>query len=204
MNKDICSEMYNSVMQYVRQTHAEEIEKAYEYFWEEEYPEDFLSDRALEFGFVNFEDWLTCDYRPREGKGFIDRYIEVMKPEPESTRALEAMRDSFISLYEVLSSDGVLELKDIAIGDNVEIKDERLAGIPPGNIFAARIITLDGNHIMGRCVYPFANKKEAVLSSLESQFNRFVKHKDPKGTMEQFLREESYMFNTIWVSCLSA
>ncbi len=203
MKKDRCTEMYNSVVQYARQNHADEIDKAYEYFWEEEFPEDFLSGRALELGFVNFEDWLVCDYRPDDGKGFIDRYVEEQKPGPEAVRVLEAMRDSAISLYEVKAGNGTVALRDIALGEDVPIKDKRLSGLLPGNVFAARIIDLDGEHVLGRCVYPFADRKDAVLKALESQFQRYVKNKDPEGDMARFIVEESYMFNTIWVSLLN-
>jgi hypothetical protein len=203
VREDIWTGAYNSVVQYARQTHADEIDKAYEYFWEEEYPEDFLSGRALELGFVNFEDWLVCDYRPADGKGLIDRYVEEQRPGPEAVRVLEAMRDSVISLYEVVAGNGAATLRDIALGEDVPIKDERLSGLLPGKVFAARIIDLGGEHVLGRCVYPFADRKEAVLKALDSQFQRYLKNKDPEGDMARFIAEESYMFNTIWVSTLN-
>lgn len=203
MGEDIWTGAYNSVVQYARQNHAEEIEKAYEYFWEEEFPEDFLSGRALELGFVNFEDWLVCDYRAGDGKGFIDRYVDEQKPGAETVRVLEAMRDSVISLYEVEAENGAVALRDIARGKDVPIKDERISGLAPGSVFAARIIDLGGERVLGRCVYPFADRKEAVLTALDSQFQRYLKNKNPEGDMAGFLVEESYMFNTIWVSLLN-
>lgn len=203
MGEDIWADAYNGIIQFAREKHAEEIETAYEYFWEEEYPEDFLSGKALELGFANFEDWLVCDYRPDGGNGFIDRYIGEQKPGPEAVHTLEVMRDSLISLYEVVSSNGEIILEDIAMGGKVALRDERLSGLAPGSVFAARIINMDGSPVLGRCVYPFADRKEASLSALDSQFQRYKKNKNPEGGMADFLREETYVFNTIWVSLLN-
>lgn len=196
-------ELYNSVMEYAREKFPGEIDAAYDYFWEEEDPSEFLMGLALDIAFVNFEDWLVCDYKPREGKGFIDRYIDDKNPASEPRAVLEAMRNSFISLYEVVSGNEGLILNDLALGRQLTVSDVRLNGLGPGEVFAARVFKSGGILVLGRCVYPFGSRKDQALSFLEKQFNRYIKNKNPGGDTETFLREESYVFNTLWVSCLA-
>lgn len=203
MRETILNQAYNSVVAYVRAKHVEEIDEAYDYFWEEEDPADFLGGRPLELGFMNFEDWLVCDYRPGEAKGFIDRFIEDSRPDKEMAAVLEAMEDSVISLYEVISAQGTLTLKDLAMGGQVRIRNKRLSGLRTSSVFATRLIDVEGEKAMGRCVYPFADRKALVLDSLEGQFRRYQKHKNPGSSMADFLADETYAFNTIWVSCLN-
>lgn len=196
-------ELYGSVIEYARENHPEEIDLAYDYFWEEEDPTEFLLGKALELGFVNFEDWLVCDYRADDGTGLIDRYTGDENPSPEAVEHLMAMRDSFISLYEVSSSDGVLRLTDITQGEEHEVEDSRLHGLDPGYVLAARLIPTGGGLVLGRCIYPFGVKRrELAASSLDMQFSRFKKNENPEADMADFLREESGVFNMIWVSCL--
>jgi len=205
VTKERLNDVFNDVIVYVRENHASEIDKAYDYYWEEEDPEEFLSGMAVEIGFVNFEDWLVCDYRSDEGKGFIARYIEDRKPDKETASILGKMQDSLLSLYEVVSKDenGVL-LKDLAIGKEITVQDERLSGLPEGELFSTRFIGTNGNLLMGRCVYPFgARRNEQVLLYLEKQFARYRKRKNPAGGMADFLKEEAYSFNNIWLACLS-
>jgi len=196
-------ELYGSVIEYTRENHPEEIDRAYEHFWEEEDPSEFLLGTALELGFVNFEDWLVCDYRAGDGTGIIDRYIGDRDPSPEAAALLKAMKDSCISLYEVASTDGALRLKDIALGEEVEVEDPRLHGLARGYALAARLIRAGGGPVLGRCIYPFGvERKELASSFLDMQFSRYRKNKNPEADMAAFLREESGVFNMVWVTCL--
>ena len=52
-----------SIIQFVRENHAETIDKAYKYFWDDQTPEEFMGGTALSLGFMNFEDWLIFDYK---------------------------------------------------------------------------------------------------------------------------------------------
>jgi hypothetical protein len=201
MREDI-SEVFNKVIQYIRTKHAGEIDTAYEFFWEEEDPQDILSSNALELGFLNFEDWLVCDYHPKEGTGFIDRYIQDEKPDEETMKLLGSLKDSFISLYEVLSVEGSVQLKDLVRNTELTLQEEGLSSLTPGKLFATRLLSIDDEPFMGRCVYPFGDRKDPVLQALQSQYERYTKHVDSGADMEAFLRSETYVVNTIWVSSL--
>lgn len=195
--------VFRSVMQFIREKSGEEIDRAYEYFWEEEYPEDFLRGTALDIAFINFEDWLLCDY-VEPGKGaFIDLYSEEKALDARTIETLRAMKESVISLYEVTSSDNGVLLKDLLLGGQARLLGQGMEELKKGDLFATRFIELDDERIMSRCVYPFARKvKDTVLGYLEGQFERYRNNKNPEGTMRQFLKEEAYMFNTIWVNSL--
>lgn len=195
-------ELYRKVMGHVRDSYGEEIEKAYEFFWEEDYPEDFLSGTALDLAFVNFEDWLVCDYSPTGGVPFIDSFREKEAVEAGDGEMLDAMKNSVISLYEVLKSEeGALVLKDVLLGGDLQFSEERLSFLRPGDFFGTRIIECGEGPLMGMCVYPFVEgQKDGTLGYIEKQLRRFKAGKNPEGGMRDFLKDESYMINVLWLS----
>ncbi len=73
MKHDIKGELFQSVVTFARTKQADLIDKAYEFFWEEEDPQDSFGGTALSLGFINFEDWLVCDYRTEDGNSLIDQ-----------------------------------------------------------------------------------------------------------------------------------
>jgi hypothetical protein len=75
--------------------------------------------------------------------------------------------------------------------------------IKVGELFATRLIKLNGEIIMGRCVYPFrASLKDEVLRYIDMQFKRYLKNENPSGNIESFLKDASSIFNTIWVTTI--
>lgn len=204
MTEDIVTEAYSKVIEYIRKNHPKEIDEAYEFFWEEEDPIDMMGGPALELAFINFEDWLICDYFPTDGTGFIDRYIESEKPSDEVRAVLTSLKESFLSLYEVTKAGIPIGLSDIALGDDdFEVEDEQLSHLETGYSFAARFIDVEGAHRIGRSVYPFGIKmRDEIMRLINAQLVRYQKNKNQKGTMKDFLRDESYAFNMTWMSCL--
>jgi hypothetical protein len=55
--------LINAINNFIHEHYQEYIQEAFEYFWEEERPEEFLQGILLDIGEINFEDWLTIDYR---------------------------------------------------------------------------------------------------------------------------------------------
>lgn len=199
MKEDLRAGIFQSVIDYARENHADEIDRAYEYFWEEESPEDFLNGTALSLAFVNFEDWLVCDWRDKEKDSLIDRYIKDANLDSEKRAILDAMKESVICLYEVDTPGEVVILKDMFLGEEIMTKDPILRTLKKGDMFAARFIDIDGDYIMGRGVYPFSQAlRDSILLSVDKQYARYVKNKNPGGSKRLFLKEESYLFNMIW------
>ncbi len=202
--EDLKKGLFQSIIDWVRNNHAEVIDKAYEYFWEEQHPDEIMSGTALELGFHNFEDWLIFDYRVNEEKEtFIDIYLKTDKDLKAEERAvLEKIKGSLLSLYEVVSvsKDKRVLIRDLLMEGEFSLRDKSLTrGLKKGDIFATRLLTLDGNAVMSGCVYPYsADRKKSVLNNIDKQFKRYVRNVDPKGTMKDYLRDYGDIFNLIW------
>jgi hypothetical protein len=177
------------------------LAQAYEYFFEEEEPQDFLAGTALELAFLNFEDWFVCDCS-EEGASVLALYVRESGADPKAFRPLE---ESVISLYEVkaLGSQGVL-LQDLLLGGEYLLPAPQLQGLRKGDLFAARLLRLPEGLCLGGCLYPFrAPLREEVLGYVEKSFQRYRRNKRPGADMREFLKEEAYLFNVIWLSLLS-
>ncbi len=206
--RELRAGLYGEVISHMRVKHPELIDAAYEFFWEEEFPEDFLSGLPLELGFVNFEDWFICDYKDPKAGFVTDLYLEEtgQKENGEKAAAMLALKNSFIGLYEVKNmispSGDEAELEDVLLGGTHSMSVPA-QGMKTGDLFATRIINLSGGEVMGACLYPFgAAMKPLVLESVSSQFKRFRKNKRPDGGLPDFLKLEGYLFNVIWLSGL--
>ncbi|MEJ2684345.1 MAG: hypothetical protein P8Z71_08115 [Candidatus Sulfobium sp.] len=199
------TELLQAVLQYVRDNHKEDIDKAYDYFWDEEDPAELLKGTALELGFINFEDWLVFDYKVGgDKKTFIDLYVDKTTGlKEEEVALLNRIRDSVLSLYEVVSvsKDKRIILKDLLLGDEYSVRDKVLTrGLNRGDIFATRLLNLDGKHVMSVCVYPFtAGQKKDVLSTVDKQFARYRKNVSAAGTMRDYLKDYGDVFNLAWL-----
>jgi len=202
----------NKINSFIYEHYQEYIQEAFEYFWEEERPEEFLQGILLDIGEINFEDWLTIDYRTPYGESFLDLYREFSEVSEEESIILDALKESRISLYEVESnSEEGIVIKDLIAQERYKIKSDALNSlnlsvekIKVGELFATRLIKLNGEIIMGRCVYPFrASLKDEVLRYIEMQYKRYLKNENPSGNIESFLKDASSIFNTIWVTTLN-
>lgn len=203
--EDLTTELFQSMIGYVRENHKDTIDKAYEYFWVEGYPEDFLRGTALDIAFVNFEDWFIFDFKVNDAREtFIDLYSKNNKElTDDALNLLNKIKDTVLSLYEVvsISHSGEILLNDLLMGGEVILEHETLAGgLKKGDIFATRILPRDGKTVMSSCVYPFSERhKEAIIGHIEKEFNRYKKNENPQGTMKSFLKNYGDVFNTLWV-----
>ena len=196
-----------SVIQFVRDNHAETIDEAYKYFWDDQSPEEFMGGTALSLGFLNFEDWLIFDYKVnKEKETFIDIYIKNNNLKDNEAALLNNLKDSVISLYEVSSvaKDKKIILKDLFLDSEHILRDKSLTrGLNKGDIFATRLLTLDGKTCMSGCVYPYsADYKKTVLVYVNKQFKRYIKNVNPEGTMRDFLKDYGDVLNVIWMNLI--
>jgi hypothetical protein len=201
------TELVCSIIQYVREKHAETIDKAYAYFWDDNNPDEFMGGTALSLGFLNFEDWLIFDYKVNNAnETFIDIYLKNHPLKDSETSLLKSIKDSVISLYEVLSvaRDKKIVLKDLLMGGEHTLRDKALTrGLNKGDIFATRLLTLDGKTCMSGCVYPYtSDQKKTVLTYVDKQFKRYIKNVRPEGTMGDFLKDYGDVLNVIWMNLI--
>ncbi|HBR22408.1 MAG TPA: hypothetical protein DD713_07590 [Nitrospiraceae bacterium] len=203
--EELKTELIQSIIDYVRKNHAEAIDKAYAYFWDEKNPDEFLSGNALYIGFVNFEDWLIFDYKANDaGEAFIDLYVNNSTGLKDGELALlNKIKDVLLSLYEVVSAskDKRVLLKDLLMGGEVSLKEKALTNsLKKGDIFAARLLPLDRGHVMSGSVYPFRkDDKETVLEYVNRMFRRYTKNENANGTMKDFLGDYGDVFNMAWI-----
>ncbi len=200
--------MMQSVLTFVREHHKDDIEKAYAFFWDEDDPTDFLRGTALQLGFTNFEDWLVIDYKVTKNKEtFLDIFRKCTDTlTDDDLSIIEKIKESVLSLYEVMSvsKDRKVRVRDLLLGEEHDLRDKILSkGLKQGDIFAARLLLIDGSQVMSGSVYPFsAGFKKKVLELLDKQFKRYRKNVDADGTMQTFLKNYGDLFNIIWVKCI--
>jgi len=203
--EQIKTDIFQSAIDYVRENHAEAIDKAYDYFWDDQKIDEMIGGVALELGFINFEDWLIFDCKANEAcESFLSVFSRSRQFGPEETAVVDNIRNSTLSLYEVISvsRDKHVKLKDLLLGDEYTLRDKNLTkGLKKGDIFATRILNLDGNYVMSGCVYPYsADQKESVIKKVELQFGRYQRNVKKDGTMRDFLKDYGDLFNLIWMS----
>jgi len=196
-----------SIIQSVRENHPETIDKAYEYFWDGNTPDELFGGTALSLGFLNFEDWLVFDYKTNKAnETFIDIYMKNHTLKDKETALLNSLKDSVISLYEVSSvaRDKRIVLKDLLLESEHSLRDKALTrGLNKGDIFATRLLTLDGKTCMSGCVYPYkADQKKTVLTYVDKQFKRYIRNVKPEGTMRDFLKDYGDVLNIIWMNLI--
>jgi hypothetical protein len=198
-----------SIIQFVRENHSETIDKAYEYFWDGRTPDEIMAGTALSLGFLNFEDWLVFDYKAnKDNETFIDIYMKNHPLKDKETALLNSIKNSVISLYEVSSvaRDKRIILKDLLLESEHTLRDKALTrGLNKGDIFATRLLTLNGKTCMSGCVYPYkADQKKTVLTYVDKQFKRYKKNVKPDGTMRDFLKDYGDVLNIIWMHLIIA
>ena len=204
---DMKAKIYQEAITYVRDNHAQEIDSAYTYFWDEQQPDELMGGVALELGFINFEDWLLCDFKAGDQK---ESFLAIYARKRESSLAegekgvIEKLTGSVLSLYEVssVSMDKHVKLKDLLMGGELSLREKGLTrGLKKGDIFATRTLKLDGNDTMSGCVYPYKpEQKQSVLSKIDKQFSRYVRNVKKDGTMREYLKDYGDVFNIIWMS----
>jgi len=198
--------LFHDIVQYVRLNHAEDIDKAYSYFWEGENPDEFLGGTALSLGFHNFEDWLVFDYKINPpDKTFIDLFINSRQDlSEEAVSVLRKAQNSVLSLYEVSSvaKDKRVILKDILLDKDSDVREKTLTqGLKKGDLFATRLLNLDGNNVMAGCVYPYLpGQKQQILAYIDRQYRRYIKNVKQHGTMRDYLKDYGDVFNLIWMN----
>jgi hypothetical protein len=206
--EDIETGISRTIMERAREKHGEAIDKAYEYFWDSNHPDESLSGTALELGFIYFEDWFVFDYKANElGETFLDLYAKDNQClSGEESSVISRMRDSVLSLYEVasVSKDKRVLLKDLLLGEEVSLREKTLTrGLNKGDLFAARILELDGRQVLSGAVYPYLQvQKKRVLGYVEKQYSRYKRNVNPEGTMRAYLKEYGDVFNLIWLQLI--
>ncbi len=180
------------------------FDDAYHEFWEDFNPEEQLSEFTLPMGDINFWEWIVHDYLiyDENEKSLIDLFIERSKKlSLDEHRVLTMMKHSIISLYEVqevFPGKGLI-LKDLLLGGEYDVSEKAATeGLRKWDVYATRLMRIDGQYIMSGSVYPYRlNKKEDILWDIRSEFDDY-RIDYPDAALDEFLKENSWLFNFYW------
>ena len=153
--------LVENLLAFYNKQHRDTIEEAKELFWNDFVPQDYLDGHALDIAYQNFFEWITFDFiiDPDTNKTLIDLYMEQNKNLTQDEHlVLTKMKNSCISLYEVqevFPEKGLL-LKDLLMGGEFDVKEKAATrGLKRWDIFATRLLLIDGQYIMSGSVYPY-------------------------------------------------
>jgi hypothetical protein len=180
------------------------IEEAHVMFWDDFVPQQHLEGHALDIAYQNFLEWITFDFviDPDQNKTLVDLYMEQNKKLTQDEHAvLTKMENSVISLYEVqevFPEKGLL-LKDLLMGGEYDVKEKAATrGLKRWDIFATRLLLIDGQYIMSGSIYPYhLHFKQSILDDIMQEYEDY-RAEFPDGTMDMFLKDSGDLFNFYW------
>lgn len=202
--ESIRKRLVEALIEFYNTKHRDTIEEAHVMFWDDFVPQEHLEGHDLDIAYQNFFEWITFDFiiDPTTNKTLIDLYMEQNKKiQQDEHKVLTVMKNSCISLYEVqevFPEKGLL-LKDLLMGGEYDVKEKAATrALKRWDIFATRLLLIDGQYIMSGSVYPYHLKmKQWILDDIAGEFEDY-KQEFPEGTMDQFLKESSEVFNFYW------
>lgn len=193
-----------NLLTFYNRQHKETIEEAKEIFWGDFVPQNYLEGHALDIAYQNFFEWICFDFiiDPDRSKTLIDLYTEQNKNLTQDEHAvLTKTKNSCISLYEVqevFPEKGLL-LKDLLMGGEFDVKEKSATReLKRWDIFATRLLLIDGQYIMSGSVYPYHIRfKNRILDDIMDAYREY-REEVPDGTMDMFLKESGEIFNFHW------
>ncbi len=196
--------LVQDLLQYFRKNYDDSLDDAYPEFWEDFNPEEHLDKFTLPMADINFWEWIVHDYviDDENEKSLIDLFIESnRKLSLDEHRVLKMMNHSIISLYEVqevFPGKGLL-LKDLLLGGEYDVNEKAATGsLRKWDTFATRLLHIDGKYIMSGAVYPYNLKlKDGILEDIHAEFEDYGLDY-PDATLDEFLKENSWLFNFYW------
>lgn len=197
--------LVDSLFEFAAQFHQDKIGDAFEYFWAGEIPEKILPNEYHDFVEINFNEWFLFDYIiETEGfKTIVDLYGEYHKHSLTDVekQVLDVFRESVLSLYEVqevLLNQGLI-LQDLLIGGEYGVKEKSATrGLFKWDILAARLLLIDGRHILCGSAYPYPVwQKDVFIDVIKENFRRY-KQQNRDGSWKDYLKDRGMVFNEFW------
>ena len=192
------------LLKFFNENFADSLADARDIFWSDFVPEKHLDDETLPLADINFWEWVVHDYLidEEDEKTLIDLYMESgSKISINEHRVLSMMKNSVISLYEVqeVFPDKGLLLKDLLLGGEYDVREKAATkSVRKWDIFATRLLYVDGIYIMSGAVYPYHLKqKEWILEDVHATFEDY-KNDFPDDAIDVFLKTNSDLFNFNW------
>lgn len=202
--ESIRARLVQDLLRFFKKNFLDSLNDAHSIFWGDFEPEKYLDKETIHLANINFWEWIVYDYLVDEenDKTLIDLYMENNKRlSPDEHRILTMMKNSVISLYEVqevFPEKGLL-LKDLLLGGEYDVMEKAATrSLRKWDIFAARLLLVDGTYIMSGSVYPYPLKqKERILDDFH-EVSRDYKKDFPNDTVDELLKRNSDVFNFYW------
>jgi len=202
--ESIRKRLVDELMKLYEKNFRHTLDEAHILFWDDFLPQEHLDGTSLDIAYQNFFEWITFDFiiDVDENSTLIDLYIKQKKNlSVDEHRVLTVMKNSIISLYEVqevFPEKGLL-LKDLLLGGEFDVKERSATrDLKKWDIYAARLLHIDGQYVMSGSVYPYSLKyKERILDDILGEYEEY-KEEHPAGTMDMFLKESGDIFNFHW------
>jgi hypothetical protein len=195
--------LVHNLLEFYNKSYKHTIEEAHEMFWDDFIPQQHLEGHLLDIAYQNFIEWITFDFiiDPDTNKTLIDLYMEQNKITQDEHCVLTKIKNSCISLYEVqevFPEKGML-LKDLLMGGEYDVKEKLgTRGLRKWDIFATRLLMIDGQYIMSGSVFPYSIiSKQKILDDIMEEYQDYM-DEFPDGTMDMFLKESGDIFNFHW------
>lgn len=195
--------LIKEILSFFKRYYLNSLKEALKCFWFGLDPQKHLTKEMLQTAEINFHEWIVFDWAPEENDNIlIDLFIEKTKKlNPQELKILAMMRESVLSLYEVqeVFPEMGLLLKDLLLGGEYLVR-ERLAtrNLVKWDIFAARLLYLDGKYIMSGSIYYYPREiRSSIIKQLNKEFKEWKKY-FPVDTMRDFLKWNSNLFNLYW------
>ncbi len=194
-----------SLVQFAETYHKHSLKRAFDHFWGDFSVVDSLPIEHHQSVMINCMEWFVHDrvLDERTGKTLIDLYIEKTKLlGVDELAILKRMQDAAISLYEVQEhyfDEGFL-LKDLIQGEVFQVSEKMATrSLMKWDVFATRLLLLDGKYVITGSLYPFEiRKKNDLVEALMKAFTAYIKNK-PGSSLKDFLKAEGGpFFNHQW------
>lgn len=202
--ESIRSRLVQKLLGFFKKDLKDRLNDAHSIFWGDFEPEKYLKKETLYLADINFWEWIVYDFIVEEenDKTLIDLYMENNRSlSSDEHRILSMMKNSVISLYEVqeVFPEKGLRLKDLLLGGEYDVREKAATrSLRKWDIFATRLLHVDGTYIMSGSVYPYPIKqKERILEDLHGVFEDY-KRDFPGDTLDDFLKRNSDAFNFYW------
>ena len=200
----IRSKLVQDLLSFFNRKYDYTFDDAVFFFWDDFNPEEHLHDASFDIASQNFWEWVVHDFVVDEEveKTLIDLFMENTRGiSADEHKVLSLMKNSVISLYEVqeVFPDKGLLLKDLLMGEEYDVKEKAATrSLSKWDIYATRLLYIDGKYIMSGTVYPYPVKqKERILEDIRAEFKDY-RQDYPDAAMDDFLKRESEIFNFYW------
>lgn len=203
-DESVRARLVQELLRFFGKNREEWLEDAVYIFWDDFDPEQYLDEEMLRLTDINFREWVVFDHIVDEdnGRTLIDLYMESNRRlSADEHRILSMMKNSVLSLYEVqevFPEKGLL-LKDLLLGGEYDVQEKAATRRPrKWDIFAARLLPVEGAFIMSGSVYPYhSRQKETMLEYIRAEFEDY-RLEYPGAVMDDFLKKNSEIFNFYW------